>query len=147
MDSADDAISLEINKRSGCFSGAELQFIREAIAEGHVNQTHSTDPILEYCHRRPLRSRIFDGGNLPQSIRFHFEAAHEQSRLGYHIATNRGRNQRANAPARITGKCRERTQCGDRSEESGKDLPATFESPRRGSKNGPNRGEKKTPGN
>ena len=60
---------LEINKRKACFSEAEISFFKDAVAEGHVSQTHFTDPRLEYCYRCPLCNRVINGENLSQSMR------------------------------------------------------------------------------
>ena len=103
-------VKLEINKRKACYSEAELSFFKEAVMEGHVSQTHFTDPSLEYCYRCPLCDRVVNGENLSQSIKIHFEIVHGQSTRKYEITTNHGQHQFTIEPAKITGKCREGAQ-------------------------------------
>ena len=52
----------QLNKLQANFSKEELELFRDAIEAGRINQTHFTDPSLDYCYRCPICQKIQLGG-------------------------------------------------------------------------------------
>ena len=87
-ENASSTIQARIKKLQAKFSTEEKAFFRDAIDSGHINQTHFTDPSIDYCYRCPMCHRILNNESLQRKVRLHFGISHKDNYETYIVVIN-----------------------------------------------------------